>query len=275
MRSLISSSPRATASAELAKNFLEKGYDTLGNAEKAALRTRVLAELNLRPSLVLEIRGLNATQQQALAERILKDPRFINEANTSLESIINSQNFDEIALTNAQNAVEDTQLEQNEAVLDQLDIERRFTQVEGQLRKFSRNNDGSPRGDAAIDLDLLKESNANSVTNVQRYESEVAVNQQKLQILRQELEDAKSAPRTHAQIDGDISAREGELSRLRTEEAAETDPGQKTILQNQMQGVRSRLTNLRNESSRTPANQTESRKQRQITTDIQNTKRNK
>src|SRR3989344_5937716 len=66
----------AEGSARLVKNFIEKGYDNLTGPEKTGLRTRILTELQSRPSLAEEMRHLTTSQRDQLAERILKDPRF-------------------------------------------------------------------------------------------------------------------------------------------------------------------------------------------------------
>lgn len=106
----------AKKATDLAKKFLEKGYDGMSPGEKDTLRKAVLAEAVLRPGVAAELNPLTPDQKLAYAERILKDPKLSPEVRRVFEELLDPEKkLIDIEPTQGEKAEADSNLEDAKA----------------------------------------------------------------------------------------------------------------------------------------------------------------
>lgn len=212
----------AKISSELTSKFVESGYDSLNDVQKGFVRNKLLTELRSRPALASEMSGLNNTQQIALAERLLRDPSYINKSRERLEEILDNPNFDETAITNAQYYMEDAQIEQKDKDITVKEINDRIKSNNAQLKEYARAANGIATGSLAIEMDAIK-------TNLNTIKSELLVKKQELSSATSRVDALKeerslsmrygatAGRRAVADIDSELITARGDVTTAQTE----------------------------------------------------------
>jgi hypothetical protein len=229
-------------SAELNKEFLEKGYDKITDTTKQdKLRTSVQNAIISDPALSSEFLSLSVTDQKARLELILKDPRYASSLRETMSGILEQKIIiEDKEIQEKVDVVTEKENKREEANRVVKEIAREKKAVDASLKEFERDPSGVARGTRSIRLDSLR-----PVATLQR---DTANLRKELQIIDAELNGLRSelsgtsrglikAPRKIVDINLDITNRtkdkttaesnletnEGELqeiSKLQAEEAA-------------------------------------------------------
>lgn len=183
----------AKISSELTSKFIESGYDSLNDVQKGFVRNKLLTELRSRPALAAEMRGMSNAKQIALAERLLRDPSYIDKSRKRLEEILDNPNFDETILTNAQYAVEGAQLEFDDKSAAFTDAETRLANAKTQLIQYERDATGTPATGAtrATEIDTLRTTSSTSSVDIAAQNTIISTKEQDVQRLERELVQAR------------------------------------------------------------------------------------
>lgn len=181
----------ATNAANLAKKFLDQGFNSLTpgiGGEQEAVVNMVLAEARLRPAIAAELTPLTAAQQRAYAERLLKDPKFHEKARALLEGLANSDIQIPDAVTPARQAVEDATLDRDTKQEEVADIDRRLVPIDAGLAQFTRPAAGAagPIGAMAARVDMLR-----TIIEAPTFQTELASWKTKRDDARQRLNDLR------------------------------------------------------------------------------------
>lgn len=238
----------AKISSELTSKFIESGYDSLNDVQKGFVRNKLLTELRSRPALAAEMRGMSTAKQIALAERLLRDPSYINKSRERLEEILDNPNFDETILTNAQYAVEDAQLELDDKSAAFTDAETRLANAKTQLVQYERDATGTPATGAtrATEIDTLRTTSSTSSVDIAAQNTIISTKEQDVQRLERELVQARQREgiRSTRAINTAIGAVETKRS------DANTMMGDATLTPEQRTAARQDYNRLGNELTR-------------------------
>lgn len=127
--------------ANLAKKFIENGYDKMSSTprgEQEKLRDMFLAAAKLRPYLAQEMQGppfMNLDQLKAFAERYLKDPRYSKELRTVFDNLLDpDRKF--VDISPSQEAKEKADLDLEDAKAEKTDHSRVWKANDRQLKEY-------------------------------------------------------------------------------------------------------------------------------------------
>lgn len=128
----------AEAGANLAKKFIEIGYDKMdpvAGGEQEKLREAFLDTAKQRPYLAQEMQGMTPDQLKVFAERYLKDPRFSKEARGILVGLLDpNKKFTDTSIP--QEAKETADLNLEDAKAEKKDQDRVWEANDRQLKEY-------------------------------------------------------------------------------------------------------------------------------------------
>lgn len=208
---------KAIKAANQIKNFVEKGYDGLSTAEKNALIARVLSELKSRPSLAAEITGMSGAEKIAQAERILRDPSYVEATRKGLQDILETAPIDETSIAAARNAQEDADLELKEKEAERNEVDARRIKNENLMKQYERDATGTPLATStlAVEMERLKTAKPTLETELAVWNGEAKRLEAQLASLIRESQASQKkgwTGRATADILTDISTAEGNLA---------------------------------------------------------------
>jgi len=204
-------------SADLNKEFLEKGYDGITDAaKKKSLRDSVQNAIISNPALALEFSSLNSTDQQARLEAILKDPKYSSNLREVMSGILDREiGVKDREVLDLKDAVKDKDSKRTAAENEKIDLERQINELSTALKEFDRSPtstglkaselDGLLKGASAIQTELM-----NFKYNLQSLEGELTQLQAEKQIMLRSKMDVIAK-------ENEITAKKAELKTAKTE----------------------------------------------------------
>lgn len=142
--------------AELAKKFLDQGFDKLTPVEKTTLLGGVLTEARAQGALAAELNKMSPAQQRAFAERILRDPQYAAKVQESLTGLLDPDQKLSNDIVGAQDKFDEKELEKQEKQEEIDDVDRRLTPINERIKAFERPAGGVPPGAKAKEMDDLR-----------------------------------------------------------------------------------------------------------------------
>lgn len=211
-------------SAELNKNFLEKGYDKLTGSQKTELESYIRDSLNSNPLLSTEFNALTPTDQVEAIKKILKDakynPRLREAVNAVLDS--NEKMIDDKEIDDKGYDVKDKEYERTDAENAVNDLTAKMTSLDTELKKFDRTPAGAT-GVKAIELDGLRSNLTVMQQDLETANGNLGKKTSAMKRLEQEraasltLGPTKSGLRSVVDIDANITSLEGEIDTAKKE----------------------------------------------------------
>lgn len=242
---------RAETAANLAKKFIEDGYDNMTDTEQDSFRDVFLDEAKLRPFLEQEMQGMNDAQKKAFAERYLKDPRFTKELREVFNRLLDPERrFTDISTFQEEKEKADLDIE--DAKAEREDHKRLWELNDSRLKEYevrpSAARGRPPEKGARLqrlegleeevrisrnDLDVARRDLSGIQSDANRLRNELNLLQRQAQsglqvpggrtqdVVRRELEALSareiSARERVSQLDGEVAVKEGERDSLNAE----------------------------------------------------------
>lgn len=171
--------------------FLDKGYDGVPG-QQADLIAMVLQQARRNPAMAAEVTLLTGPQQQAFAERYLRDPAFLAHLKDVLNHTLEGD-FDNTVL----DAYEEwqTKHQEDEDITEEVaEAQRRLTLTETRLRPFRRiatTGRAAAGATSAAEIDALEGRKGANTADVDHHQREIELIQGQLTQLEGELNAAR------------------------------------------------------------------------------------
>lgn len=245
----------ATAAAELALAFKEKGFEGLSNPDQDAVKDRIKSAILQNRVLAGEFNSLNAADQEAFIKRIASDNAYSLEERAALGRFADKPEVDDTS-SQKQEELDEAVVEQSVAQSELDDVQRRLTSVETRLLAFDASS--TPPGAQAQEMERIK-------NELPRLQSEAAGFQQTINQLNQSItalrNEKNSVPnvlrqgfayagRDPQQIENDIATAVGQLQTATTEfNSRSAEINKLSQLEQQQQNLEQQRLDLKKEES--------------------------
>ncbi|MCL5433147.1 MAG: hypothetical protein M1524_03505 [Patescibacteria group bacterium] len=137
----------------LAKDFLERGYDSLGDPQKTEVRKFVELTIKAWPEGSALFSGMTDNQKKATIEDILKDPSYVSKLRGVFEGAIDSSKTIPDIAPDLALKFDEAKKREKEKQLESSEVQRNLTKTNDELAEFDTGGRKSDRLEA-IEKDL-------------------------------------------------------------------------------------------------------------------------
>lgn len=200
----------ARTAANLAKKFLEKGYDGMDPGEQTVLQNAVFAKSSLSPLIAAELAGLTVSEQVKYTERMLKDPKISAEVRKIFEELLDPEKNKLLSLNSAEDAKEKAERDLEDANAEKADGKRIWDMNDKRLSQYEERKlsaGGRPqKGEKLKQMEEIAKNAQSTQKTLDQSRSRLGMAQKDVQRLRDELDQIRRQASSGLQMTGGRNA---------------------------------------------------------------------